>query len=677
MKQKFTVLDVKAIANELNCILTNKYITNIYSKKQQQFYLKMSSKDIVVIEVGSRMHLTHIYDTEINHFSKKLREYIRNYRILQVYQFGFDRIIVFDLLKYKLVIEFYSLGNVILLDSQDVIVDIHRPITQLGMVKGSKYIWNKIEINFTKENLSEGKEEFIKNLPFESEYGEIILNQYLEQFKIDFSEIEPDNFNTFVREKINSLGWKGCITKIKNKMNDYTAYSKEKEGFLENKEVSYWAGENTDIKKSFKLFSFDAVQEAVENKNSSFILFNSYNDALNVFYNYTKNKQESSKQHLAKHEKIKKAQEKYVKELQQQTEAIKETAVILEENRDFFTGIMEIFKSVFDEKMNWNVFDHFYRKEKEKGNKFARAIEAYDLKNKKAYIKFENDIIELDLDKSLERNIQKIYAQKKKNDNKETKTILAMKTIQDKLKPKREAVKTQQRQPYWFEKFYFTLSENDTLIIGGRNAQQNEMVVSKYMENTDLYFHCDVKGASSVVCKGNSERNIIDAMYLALVMSKAWNEQVMKDVFYVEASQVSKTAPAGEHIQKGAFMIRGKKTMAYPVRMEYAIAVVFKLKKKEGEEKAESDIFKFENKVTEEMEIEHAMPITGSWSSLRKYEYSARIVPGAERKQKMAQTLIEKFDKQSIGKKENNFIRAIGLQEIIDILPGKCRLAKS
>jgi len=49
---------------------------------------------------------------------------------------------------------------------------------------------------------------------------------------------------------------------------------------------------------------------------------------------------------------------------------------------------------------------------------------------------------------------------------------------------------------YWFEKFHWFISTENFLVIAGRDAQQNEMIVKKYLDvHTDIYVHagvCDV-----------------------------------------------------------------------------------------------------------------------------------------------------------------------------------------
>ena len=77
-----------------------------------------------------------------------------------------------------------------------------------------------------------------------------------------------------------------------------------------------------------------------------------------------------------------------------------------------------------------------------------------------------------------------------------------------------------------------------------------------------MYVHADLHGATSVVIKnptGNEvpPRTLQEAGILACCHSAAWEAKVPALAYWVKHDQVSKTAPTGEYITTGAFMIRG------------------------------------------------------------------------------------------------------------------------
>ena len=144
------------------------------------------------------------------------------------------------------------------------------------------------------------------------------------------------------------------------------------------------------------------------------------------------------------------------------------------------------------------------------------------------------------------------------------------------------------RKKLWYEKFYWFISSENFLIIAGKDAQQNELLVKKYLNKNDLYIHCDVHGSSSVIIKNavkaqnnqtqNNQPNqpnqpqnnhqlpmltIKEAAIFNLCRSSAWKNNIIATAYWVYANQVSKTAPTGQYLTSGSFMIRGKKFYSY------------------------------------------------------------------------------------------------------------------
>ena len=66
-------------------------------------------------------------------------------------------------------------------------------------------------------------------------------------------------------------------------------------------------------------------------------------------------------------------------------------------------------------------------------------------------------------------------------------TIQALKSAERKTKETLKEVETttrikKARKTYWFEKFLWFISSENFLVIGGRDQQQNELVVKRYLE---------------------------------------------------------------------------------------------------------------------------------------------------------------------------------------------------
>jgi len=118
----------------------------------------------------------------------------------------------------------------------------------------------------------------------------------------------------------------------------------------------------------------------------------------------------------------------------------------------------------------------------------------------------------------LQANARKYFDEKKNASKKEQKTIesshKAFKSAEKKAKQTLKDVATiaqirKARKILWFEKFYWFISSDNYLVVGGRDRQQNELLVKRYLKAGDVYVHADLHGASSVVVKNTSASNPI------------------------------------------------------------------------------------------------------------------------------------------------------------------------
>ncbi len=116
----------------------------------------------------------------------------------------------------------------------------------------------------------------------------------------------------------------------------------------------------------------------------------------------------------------------------------------------------------------------------------------------------------------------------------------------------------------WYEKFRYTRTSLGLLVVIGRDATSNEILLKKHLEDDDLVIHSMYPGSPFCLIKGGlskaKDSDIIEAGQFTLSFSKAWKHGFgVADFFVVNPDQVSKKAPSGEFIKKGSFMIYGKK----------------------------------------------------------------------------------------------------------------------
>lgn len=118
------------------------------------------------------------------------------------------------------------------------------------------------------------------------------------------------------------------------------------------------------------------------------------------------------------------------------------------------------------------------------------------------------------------------------------------------------------RQKEWFEKFHSAHTASGMLMIGGRSAQQNDQLVSKHMEDDDLFFHADIQGGAVFVLKcgiNATEEDLKEAAQMAACYSNAWkNANAGVDVYCVKKSQLTKNVSGG-FVPSGAFAILGER----------------------------------------------------------------------------------------------------------------------
>ena len=180
----------------------------------------------------------------------------------------------------------------------------------------------------------------------------------------------------------------------------------------------------------------------------------------------------------------------------------------------------------------------------------------------------------LDLTKSIDVNASVYFERAKKIKKKIEGAEAALSSNLKKLKEleaKKEKIvlekskeeKLKERKQEWYEKFRWFISSEGFLVIGGRDATSNEIVVKKHTDANDIVFHTDMAGSPFFVVKSEGkqigEKTKEEAADATCTFSRAWKLGLQtSSVFYVSPEQVSKKTKAGEFMGKGAFMIYGK-----------------------------------------------------------------------------------------------------------------------
>lgn len=190
--------------------------------------------------------------------------------------------------------------------------------------------------------------------------------------------------------------------------------------------------------------------------------------------------------------------------------------------------------------------------------------------------------IELHIDKNIEQNAAEYFDSSKKakkklkgakkallDAKKRLSEIMKKESHEKEIAAQRENEKRRKKE--WYEKFHWFISSDGFLVIGGRDASSNEVVVKKHLDKIDLVFHTTAPGSPFFIIKNPDSVKIPqqtreEAAIATVTFSKAWSLNIKSaEVFEVLPEQISKEAESGEYVQKGAFMIRGKRKIYNPI----------------------------------------------------------------------------------------------------------------
>ncbi|ARM75974.1 Rqc2 family fibronectin-binding protein [Acidianus manzaensis] len=278
------------------------------------------------------------------------------------------------------------------------------------------------------------------------------------------------------------------------------------------------------------------------------------------------------------------------------------------------------------------------------------------IKNKQKSINIDGIEIELDPKLTPTKNASIFFEKAKEYSNKAKKAketldefSKKLENLNSKINQRTEASRFSLIKKFWYEKYRWSITTNGFLVISGKDADQNESLVRKMLEDKDIFLHADIQGASTTIIKNPvniQDQDIFDAAVLAASYSKAWKLGLATvDVFWVYGNQVSKSPPTGEYLPKGSFMIYGKKNYIKNVPLMLALGIEY------------SD--------------EGIRVIVGSENSIsNKVKQYIIISPGDELERTAER--ISKILSENLGIEATKELK----NEILSILPGKSKIIK-
>ncbi|MEF8868068.1 MAG: ribosome rescue protein RqcH [Haloarculaceae archaeon] len=302
---------------------------------------------------------------------------------------------------------------------------------------------------------------------------------------------------------------------------------------------------------------------------------------------------------IEKRERIIAQQEGAIESFEEQAAAERERAELLYANYDLVDEVLTTVREAREADVPWDDIAAKLEEGAERGIEAAEVVVDVDGREGTVTVDLDGTRVTLDPREGVERNADRLYQEAKRVAEKKEGALAAIEDTREELaavKARRDAWETEdeeedeneetdrevdwlsrssipiRRDEGWYERFRWFHTSDGFLVIGGRNADQNEELVKKYTERGDLFFHTQAHGAPVTILKATGpseaardveipEGSREEAAQFAVSYSSVWKDgHFSGDVYMVTPDQVSKTPEPGEYVEKGSFVVRGERT---------------------------------------------------------------------------------------------------------------------
>ncbi|KAK0082328.1 hypothetical protein PV325_010669 [Microctonus aethiopoides] len=624
MKTRFDTFDLVCSITELQRLIGMR-VNQIYDIDNRTYLIRLQKSEekcVLLLESGNRFHTTAFEwpkNTAPSGFSMKMRKHLKNKRLESLKQIGSHRIVDFQFgsgeAAYHIILEVYDRGNIILTDHELTILNILRPHTDADKIKFAvkqKYPIDRIQTetmpspDVIKQKLESAKvgEPLKKILNPLLEFGAALIDHVLliSGFEIGCKIGKNFKIESDMDKLMSAL-----------KLADEILINAKKQsihGYIIQKKESKPTQNGND---EFIMANIDFHPELLEQyKNQPYKKFETFDSAVDEYFSTMEDQKldlkalQQERDALKKLENVKKDHDHRLLDLEKIQTVDKDKAELITRNQTLVDNAIFAIQSALANQLSWPDIQTLLNEAQSQNDPVASAIKQLKLQKNHIslyltdpYSEFDNDethelkpmIIDIDLAHSAYANATKYYDKKRSAAKKQQKTIesqgKALKSAERKTKQTLKEVQSinsinKARKVYWFEKFYWFITSENYLVIGGRDQQQNELIVKRYLRTGDIYVHADLTGASSIVIKnptGNPvpPKTLAEAGTMSVAYSVAWEAKVIAGAWWVNSEQVSKTAPTGEYLTTGSFMIRGKKNYLPPCQLIMGLGFLFRL----------------------------------------------------------------------------------------------------
>lgn len=559
-KTELSSLDVKYIVEELQFLEGARVQKFFQNGKDLQIVMHVSGKGTQQLIAGpGKLYITKYsleHPEKPTNFAMYLRKHLAGQRLQKVEQVGFERIVILHFPEHKLYLELFGGGNCIVTTENNRIWSVmekqfwkDRAIKQMELYELPP---QKVDLLTLKEaeftqKLKDSDKKIVVFLASELSLGGIYAEELLTRVKLDKNK------------KASELPTKeihGLFIELTKLLED----TKKPSIIFEN-------GQMIDVVPV-------VMQSYGANETKEFETFSSAVDEY-----FTQGEQKTERKEKAdKAAPVDKNLKKLQVRLEHQLKSIEELKAeeILERKRADLIYL------------HYQDLQKLLGKAKEDVDSLKMLSKVTVKKKDRALaVKLEEEL-ELYYEKSLDENAGLYYDRAKKiklkiegaeEAMKETQRLLDVYQKDADEKTAQEATKKKRRlKKEWFEKFKWFYTSGKKLVIAGRDAGTNEMVLKKHTDSGDVVFHTDMAGSPFTVVKMDkgelAKEEIQEVATYCASQSRAWSLGYgSAETYYVKPDQISKEARAGEFLTKGAFVVHGERHYLKP-EMEVAVGAL-------------------------------------------------------------------------------------------------------
>ncbi|MCX8193370.1 MAG: ribosome rescue protein RqcH [Nitrososphaeria archaeon] len=631
---ELSFIELKRLMREVEDKIVDSRIENVYHMEDKSIILKIRKNDEkydLRIVPGKCFYLVRgeykkpLTPTDI---VLKFRRFLNNSLIKEIQLVEGERIIVCEIEKthgeeYRLIIELLPKGTIILVDKNGKIIESLEKLKMRDrkIIPGEEYKLPPMRKSISRSsdideffNSKDLSKKIVVGLALDAGLGRKYAEEVVFISSVDksrkFSELSPEYL-----EKI-----KDAIRRVLESVETRKAVI-----------VEYEDGEVEPL---------PYLLESVKSRDVKIREVGEFNEAVRIAY-------EISLAHQIYQKRLEKVQQELRelnKELENKRRAIQKLEELSKKKREIANLILTYSSYIEDFKKMGN--------HEEKSFKDIRV--KLDISTKTILITSPIGEITLSISESIARQASKMFDEVKSIEDARRRLEREALELEDKIKKLTDEVeqihheelreisaKTTPEKKAWYEKYRWFYTSEGFLAVAGKDASSNHALIKKHLENSDLVFHAEIRGAPILILKNgvnSNESSRLEAAQFAGCYSKAWKEGLQSiSVYYVKADQVSLTPPPGHYLPKGGVIIKGERNYLM-VKLELGIGV-------RGD-----------------------MLLWGPFLALSKnVEKIVKIVPGNRKARVLAEEILDRLFKEVERKKKIELI-----EKIVELIPYGC-----